>query len=103
MVVVEIMMSMNASVSVYCDWTATEDCVRAATEGLALPAGVDLVIVETSSDTLGCRVAVDLVGTFDEGTEGRGIARRYAGQLSDSLGVPAFALHDLVSECRSEW
>jgi len=31
-------MSMNASVSLYCDWTATEDCVWAATEGLALPA-----------------------------------------------------------------
>jgi hypothetical protein len=97
------MTSMNAVVSVYCDWTATEDCVRAATRRLALPAGVDQVTVGTRSDTLGCRVAVDLVGIFDENAEGRRIARRYAGQLSESLGLPAFALHDLMSECRSEW
>jgi len=94
---------MNAFVSVYCDWTVTEGAVRAATEGLALPAGVERVTVESSSDTLGCRVAVDLIGTFDEKAEGRGIARLYAGRLSEALGMPAFALHDLITAGRSEW
>ncbi|CAN5611173.1 hypothetical protein BH09ACT7_BH09ACT7_23550 [soil metagenome] len=94
---------MNAFVSVYCDWAATEDSVRAATEGLALPPGVVSVKVESSSDTLGCRVAVDLLGTFDEKAEGRGIARLYASQLSEALGMPAFALHDLITAGGSEW
>lgn len=96
-------MFMNAFVSVYCDWAVTEGAVRAATEGLAMPAGVERVTVASSSDTLGCRVAVDLIGTFDEKAEGRGIARLYAGQLSEALGMPAFALHDLITAGRSEW
>ncbi len=41
------MMSMYALVSVYCDWTATEDYVWAATEGLASPArGNELLAVD---------------------------------------------------------
>jgi hypothetical protein len=94
---------MNAFVSVYCDWAATEDSVRTATEGLALPTGVHQVDVTSSSNTLGCRVAVDLMGTFDEKAEGRRMARGYAEQLSEALGMPAFALHDLITAGRSEW
>jgi hypothetical protein len=97
------MASVNAFVSVYCDWAATEDAVKAAAEKLALPPGVQQVTVMTSGDTLGCRVAVDLTGTFDEATEGRGIARLYASRLSEELGMPAFALHDLILAGRSEW
>ncbi len=96
-------MSKDAFVSVYCDWAATEDAVRAAIEGLAVPAGVERVGVTATSETLGCRVAVDLFGTFDEQAEGRRIARRYAGQLSEALGMPAFALHDLILAGRCEW
>jgi hypothetical protein len=94
---------VNGFVSVYCDWSASEDAVRTATEGLALPAGVQRVNVASSSGTLGCRVAVDLLGNFDEQAEGRGIARKYAGQLTEALGIPAFALHDLITTGRSEW
>jgi hypothetical protein len=47
-------------------------------------------------DTFGCRIAVDLTGTFDERTEGLAIARRYAEQLSLALGVPAFPFYDLL-------
>jgi hypothetical protein len=94
---------VNAFVSVYCDWSATEEAVRIATEDLVLPAGVERVSVASSSDTLGCRVAVDLIGNFDEKAEGRGIARFYAEQLSQRLGMPAFALYDLITAGRSEW
>lgn len=89
--------------SVYVDWSATEEVVRAVTEGLALPAGVDRVDVAASSDTLGCRVAVDLIGEFDPRTDGRKIARWYAAQLSEALGLPAFALEDLILAGGSEW
>ena len=98
-----VMLGMDSFVSVYVDWAATEDAVRAATEGLALPAGVAHIGVVTSSDTLGCRVAVDLSGSFDAETEGRQIARGYAMELSKALGVPAFALHDLILTGSSEW
>jgi hypothetical protein len=94
---------MDAFVSVYCDWAATEESVRTATESLAMPVGVQRVTVAASSDTLGCRVAVDLIGTFDEKLEGRRIARGYAGQLSEALGIPAFALHDLITAGNSDW
>jgi hypothetical protein len=94
---------MSSFVSVYCDWSATEEAVRTATESMQLPVGVNRVTVASSSDTLGCRVAVDLLGTFDEATEGRVIARSYAVALSEVLGVPAFALHDLILAGRSEW
>ena len=54
------------------------------------PKGVFDVTVDCNSvtDTFGCRIAVDLTGTFDEQAEGLAIARRYAEQLSVALGVP---------------
>lgn len=97
------MFLVNAFVSVYCDWSVKEEAVRAATGRLALPPGVQRVLVTTGSDTLGCRVAVDLVGTFDENVEGRAIARRYAAALSQDLGTPAFALCDLLTTVRTDW
>jgi hypothetical protein len=51
---------------------------------------------DSVTDTFGCRIAVDLTGTFDEQTEGLAIARRYAEQLSLALGVPAFPFYDLL-------
>jgi hypothetical protein len=51
---------------------------------------------EAVTDTFGCRVAVDLTGTFDEEAEGLTIARDYASGLSEALGLPAFAFHDLL-------
>ncbi len=55
------------------------------------PEGVFEVTVDCNSvtDTFGCRIAVDLTGTFDEQSEGLAIARRYAEQLSLALGVGA--------------
>ena len=90
-------------VSVYVDWAATEDQVRAATAQLPKPAEVLVVKVVALADTFGCRIAVDLTGGFDEKRDGRRIARAYAAQLSEALGVPAFALHDLILAGRSEW
>ena len=90
-------------VSVYVDWAATEEQVRAAAVELAMPAGVLAVDVVAAADTFGCRIAVDLTGSFDEKRDGRRIARGYAAQLTDALGVPVFALHDLILVGRSEW
>ena len=87
----------DARASVYVDWAAAEGDVRAAAEGLAMPAGVSRVEVFAVADLLGCRTAVDLIGSFDEPTEGRTIARRYATQLSAALGIPALALCDLIA------
>ena len=92
----------DARASVYVDWAAAEGDVRAAAEGLAMPAGVSRVEVFAVADLLGCRTAVDLIGSFDEPTEGRTIARRYATQLSAALGIPAFALCDLIAAEQSE-
>jgi hypothetical protein len=94
---------MESVVSVYVDWAATEESVRVATEGIAIPAGVTRVSVTGSLDTLGCRVAVDIHGSFDAQADGLGIARRYAARLSDVLGVPAFALNDLILVGSSGW
>ena len=96
---------MDACVSVYVDWSVTERDVRDAVEGLAMPAGVSGVhVMSVATDTLGCRVAVDLVGAFEEATEGRCIARLYAAALSTVLGgIPAFALHDLILADNSGW
>lgn len=84
--------------SVYVDMAATADAVRAAVAELPKPRGVFDVQVDCSSvtDTFGCRIAVDLTGTFDEKIEGLAIARRYAEQLSLVLGVPAFPFYDLL-------
>jgi len=87
----------DARASVYVDWAAAEGDVRAAAEELAIPAEVSRVEVFAVADLLGCRTAVDLIGSFDEPTEGRTIARRYATQLSAALGTPAFALCDLLA------
>jgi anti-sigma B factor antagonist len=87
----------DARASVYVDWAAAEDDVRAAAEGLAMPAGVSRVDVFAVADLSGCRTAVDWIGCFDEPTEGRTIARRYATQLCAALGIPAYALCDLIA------
>jgi hypothetical protein len=89
---------MEAFVSVYVDMAATGDAVRAAVAELPNPKGVFDVTVDCNSvtDTFGCRIAVDLTGTFDEQTKGLAIARRYAEQLSLALGVAAFPFYDLL-------
>ena len=89
---------MDAFVSVYVDMAATADSVRAAVAELPKPTGVFDVTVDCNSvtDTFGCRIAVDLTGTFDEQAEGLAIVRRYAEQLSVALGVPAFPFYDLL-------
>ncbi|WP_029116280.1 hypothetical protein [Mycobacterium sp. URHB0044] len=89
---------MNAFVSVYVDMAARADDVRVAVANLPLPEGVSEVKVDCDAvtDTFGCRIAVDLTGTFDEQTEGLVIARAYAEDLSAALGVPAFAFYDLL-------
>src|SRR6476661_6061549 len=83
---------------VYVDMAVTADAVRAAVAALPTPRGVSDVQVDcgTVTDIFGCRIAVDLTGTFDERTEGLAIARRYAEQLSLALGVPVFPLYDLL-------
>lgn len=89
---------MDSFVSVYVDMTARTDDVRAAVAALPMPDGVLEVQVDGDAvtDTFGCRIAVDLTGTFDERAEGLGIARQYASALAAALGVPAFAFHDLL-------
>jgi hypothetical protein len=83
---------------VYVDMSATLEDVRAAVTKLPVPRGVTRVGVDARSmtDTFGCRIAVDLTGTFDQASEGHLIARRYADQLSAVLGVRASALYDLL-------
>ena len=93
----------DARVSVYVDWAAAEGDVRVAAEALAMPAGVSRVDVFAGADLLGCRTVVDVIGSFDEPTEGRMIARLYAMQLSAVLGIPAFALSDLLAAEQSGW
>jgi hypothetical protein len=58
---------MDAFVSVYVDMGARADDVRAAVDALPLPEGVDEAKVDGGAitDTFGCRIAVDLTGTFD--------------------------------------
>src|SRR5271170_1393430 len=86
--------------SVYVDKAATSDAVRAAVAQVPTPVGVAKVRIDgrSVSDTFGCRIAIDLTGTFNERTEGRSIARWYAQQLSALLGVPVFALYDLLRD-----
>jgi hypothetical protein len=89
---------MNAFVSVYVDMAARADDVRVAVTQLPRPCGVAEVKVDCDAitDTFGCRIAVDLTGTFDERAEGLSIARSYAADLSAALGIPAFAFYDLL-------
>lgn len=96
------MVEMGSFVSVYVDWSATVEHVRAAARRLPLPAGVQGINVVEASDTFGCRIAVDLTGDFDEQRDGTRIARSFATQLSDALAVPAFALRDLILVGRSD-
>lgn len=97
------MLGVRSFVSVYVDWAASVDQVRAATAEMPKPPGVLGVDVVAAGDTLGCRIAVDLTGDFDEQRDGPRIARSYAAQLTKTLGVPAFALHDLILVGRSDW
>lgn len=89
---------MDAFVSIYVDMAARTHAVRAAVDRLPVPDGVAEVVVDDRSvgDTFGCRIAVDLLGTFDESRQGLCIARDYARRLSAELGVPAFPLFDLL-------
>ncbi len=93
---------MTSFVSVYVDWAATLEQVRAAVVTLAMPGGVQRAEVVEAGDTLGCRIAVDLTGDFDEARDGTDIARRYAAALADVLDVPAFALRDLILVGRTD-
>lgn len=96
---------VQALVSVCMDWAASVEDVRNVIEGLTIPASVDRVevIAASATDTLPCRVAVDLGDTFDERSEGRAITRTYAEQLSAVLGLPASALHDLILAGSADW
>lgn len=89
---------MGAFVSVYVDMSALPSAVRSAVSRLPLPEGVVSATVDDTllTDTFGCRIAVDLTGTFDEQAEGPGLARQYASLLSEALGVPAYAFYDLL-------
>lgn len=92
------MMRVEAFASIYVDMAASSAAVHAAVAALPLPDGVARVVVDDRAvtDTFGCRIAVDLTGTFDERRDGLSIARGYARRLSAELRVPAFALHDLM-------
>ena len=89
---------MDAFTSVYVDMSASSSAVHAAVAALSLPDGVGRAMVDDRSvtDTFGCRIAVDLTGTFDERRDGLAIARGYARRLSAELRLPAFAFHDLL-------
>lgn len=89
---------MGAFVSVYVDMSAQPSDVRSAVSRLPLPAGVVKVDVDDTllTDTFGCRIAVDLTGSFDEQLQGPDLARAYARALSAELGVPAYAFYDLL-------
>ena len=91
--------------SVYVHWAASPEAVRAAGAKLSRPTGVTQVRVDDRSmtNTFGCRIAVDLTGTFDEKIEGPSIARSYAQRLSAALGVPAIALFDLLRNDSSKF
>jgi hypothetical protein len=90
--------AMDAFVSVYVDMAARANDVHVAVTELPLPDGVLEAKIDGNAvtDTFGCRIAIDLMGTFDERTEGLAIARAYATELSAALGVPVFAFHDLL-------
>jgi hypothetical protein len=90
--------SGDSFASVYVDKAARLDMVKAAVDRLPMPIGVTKVVIDDRSvtDTFGCRIAVDLTGTFAENTGGKTIARCYARQLTAILGVPVFAFYDLL-------
>lgn len=82
----------------YVDMSAHPSDVRAAVSRLPRPPGVVKIDVDDTllTDTFGCRIAVDLSGTFDEQAEGPELAREYARALSAALGAPAYAFYDLL-------
>jgi hypothetical protein len=82
---------------VYVDMAASPGAVQAAVAQLPMPFGVTKVGIDDSSvtGTFGCRIAIDLTGSF-AAAEGKTIARGYAQQLTVILGVPVFALYDLL-------
>jgi hypothetical protein len=85
-------------VSAYVDVAAGAAEVREAVTRLPMPDDVVRVEVDDSlmSETFGCRIAVDLTGSFDETSEGPTIARRYANALAALIGVPSYAFYDLL-------
>jgi len=89
---------MGAFVSVYVDMSAHPSDVRAAVSRLPRPPGVVKIDVDDTllTDTFGCRIAVDLSGSFDEQAEGPDLARAYAKALAAELGAPAYAFYDLL-------
>jgi hypothetical protein len=89
---------MGAFVSVYVDMSALPSDVRAAVSRLPRPPGVVKIDVDDTllTDTFGCRIAVDLTGSFDEQAEGPDLARAYAKDLAAELGAPAYAFYDLL-------
>jgi hypothetical protein len=82
---------------VYIDAAARPSAVRAAVPQLPMPIGVTMVSIDDRSvtGTFGCKIAIDLTGYFTP-AQGKTIARDYAQQLTAILGVPAFALYDLL-------
>lgn len=88
----------EALASVYVDCLVDVQSVRTAVAKLPIPLRVSRIHIDdrSMSATFGCRIAIELTGTFGQATEGPGIARQYAQQLSVVLGAPAFALHDLL-------
>jgi hypothetical protein len=86
-------------VSVYVHPAARAYAVRAAVARLRRPDSVTRITVDDKAITeiFGCRIAVDITGTFDERDEGPGIARGVARDLTSLLGLPSHALIDLIS------
>jgi hypothetical protein len=92
-------------VSVYLDMSASAAAVHTAVTQIDLPEGVSSVRVDDRSmtDTFGCRIAIDLTGTFRPATEGLTLARWYAEEISRLVGVPAHALYDLLRSDPTEF
>ena len=90
-------MGPNAAAQVHRPVRPGRRDVAAAVAKLPVPPGVTKVRVDHHSftATFGCRIAVDMNGTFDVAAEAPALARRYGRQLSELLRVPAFALYDL--------
>jgi hypothetical protein len=65
--------SGDSFASVYVDKAARLEAVQAAVDQLPMPIGVTKVAIDDRSvtDIFGCRIAIDLTGTFDETTEVR--------------------------------
>ena len=77
-------MGPNAAARVHRPVRGGRGDFAAAVAKLSVPPGVDTVHVDDHSFTniFGCRIAVDMNGTFDVAAEARARARRYGRQLS---------------------